>query len=83
MVLTKSDLLGILIYTLSSIKIPNYDAKYLDNANRKFCWNNNLKPDHSLPSISFISWNKIYRPKCEGGLALAKLQMLVLQYWQS
>lgn len=33
------------MYTMSSIKIPRYIAKELDNANRKFFWTNNLNSD--------------------------------------
>lgn len=32
----------------------------------------NLNPDHNLPIIPLIAWDKIYHPKCEGGLGIRK-----------
>lgn len=62
------------MYNMSGIKMSNYIAKELDIANRKFFWTNNLNYAQNISGTSSVAWNKICRPKCEGGLDIRKTQ---------
>lgn len=59
---------------MQGIKIPTYMAKEIDCANNNFFWKNNLDSDNWESSIPLISWDKICRLKCEGGLGIQKVQ---------
>lgn len=74
MVFVRSNFSGIHLYTMSGTKIPNYIAHDLDNANRKFFWDNNLDSNQSQPKISLIAWDKICRLKSEGSLSIRRIK---------
>lgn len=59
---------------MQDIKIPNYIAKDIDNANMNFFWKNNIDFDNGQASIHQISWEKICSPECEMGLGIRKIQ---------
>lgn len=65
---------GISLYTMQGIKISNYIAKEMDKVNRVFFWQNNMDSNDRLGAIPLVSWDKICRPKCEGGLGIRKYQ---------
>lgn len=64
MVLINSNLSGVPLYTMFGIKILNYIANEVDNANRKLVRSNNLDSDHIQSKTPIIAWDKISRPKC-------------------
>lgn len=74
MVLINSNLSGVPLYTMLGIKILNYIANEVDNANRKLVRSNNLDSDHIQSKTPIIAWDKISRPKCEGGLGITTIK---------
>lgn len=77
MVFINSNLSSTPFYIMSANKIFNKILKELDRANRKFFWNNNIDSDHDQSLIPLKSYNKIYRPNCEGGQDIRLTRMLI------
>lgn len=59
---------------MQGIRIPNYIAKAIDKKNKDSFLENNMDSDNNHGSLSLVSWDKICKPKCEGGLGIRKFQ---------
>lgn len=71
LVLVKSVITSIPIYTMSSCKLPKKWCKDLDQLANSFLWKGNST---SRPSYSLVSWSKVCRPKKLGRLGVRKLK---------
>lgn len=70
----KSNLTNIPQYPMNWFRIPIYVCKNINNLNKNFFWNDNCNNNSGHHTIHTISWDKIYRPKCEGGLDIRKAE---------
>lgn len=59
---------------MQSMRIPKYIARGITSVNRDFFLKNNRESDNGHSSIPLISWRKVCRRKCEGGLGIRKIQ---------
>lgn len=64
--LTKSVLASIPVHTMSTIALPVATLDQLDKIARSFIWGSN----EGSRKQHLLSWEKICRPKCEGGLGI-------------
>lgn len=46
--------------------------KQIDSVNRNFSQNNNLDLDNGNGPTPLVLWDRICRPKCEGGIKIRK-----------
>ena len=71
------------LYTFSCFKVPEVVCNKTDAISRAFWWGH----DQSERKLHLVSWDKICRPRKEGGLGLKKFglmnqAMLAKQFWR-
>lgn len=59
---------------MHGVKILNNILKEMDKMNKDFFWQNNIDSKNNHGAIPLISWDKVCRPKCEGGRGIRKVQ---------
>lgn len=70
-VLIKSNLTGISQYFMNWLKFLKYICKEIDKVSRGFLWNDNCESTNmNRHKLHYLAWDKICRPKCEGGLGI-------------
>lgn len=55
-------------FQIQSFLLPSSNTSSLDRINRNFLWNE--EQDSASPNL--IGWDKLYKPKCYGGLGIRK-----------
>lgn len=74
--LIESNLTGIAQFSKDWSKFPEYICSDNNKMNRDLF---GIKVDQNFSdnhSVKTIIWDKIYRPKCEGGLCISKMEDL-------
>lgn len=70
--LTKSALNTILIYYMQTNLLPNSTCERIDKISRDFLWGNT----EAKKGTHLIAWDKLCRPKNEGGIGLRKASLM-------
>lgn len=55
-------------------KIPKYICRYISGINRNFFWKDNCENNSKQHHLQTLASDKIYCPKCKGGLAIRKIE---------
>ena len=75
MVLVKSVLDGLPTYWMSIHQVPPSVVKQIEQIRRNFLWGHYSSQDVKKRRLHLVSWNKICRPKCQGGLGLVPVKL--------
>ena len=75
-ILIQSHLESLPAHTMQCLQLPTGVANNIDKINRQFFWKR-FNTDSGLP---LVGWDKICRPKQEGGIGLHKISAINLAY---